>query len=416
MSGSTTPTTPAPYEQGSSSSTTTPVAARHRGRRPLVVLAATLVALLGVFYLGGGWYFSGQIESGALTSTPGPMVPSYNLTVTAVGPGRYLPVLGDLHRPSSRRRATRCCGTAVGPRRSADGDGDGTVTRPLTDVTGAPLAAGAPAALETGLVHRRPADGARLCVRGRRGHGRPRPAPGLVRAGRDRVHLDGGAGPRTRGVPARDPAGGRDRARAGYNVLAITYLGDYGNMPYADGHLGFGATEWPDVEAAVEWALARGTTDVVLVGNSMGTTVVAAFLRESDSAALVRGVVLDSAAIDLAQTVEAGAAEVSLPVLGAPPSSLVTVAEWFAHLRFGVDWDYLDYADDEMWDSVPTLALHGAEDPTVTVQVSRDFAALHPTTVQFEEFAGAQHVESWNTDRSRYEAVMTAFLGRVRAS
>jgi pimeloyl-ACP methyl ester carboxylesterase len=374
-----------------------------------------MALLLALFYIGGGWYFSGRIESGALASTPGPQVPTYDLAVVAVDDGSVTYTSVGDPAPSFDQESNYALlwdgGWAhVGPPSST---ADGAVTRPVVDATGTPLAVGTLAALERDWFI-----------------GDPRTALGL--AFEDVVVTSVHGQLPAWYVPAEQPSSwtavmvhGRDGFRretlrsmkiaheAGFNVLAITYLGDYGNTPYPDGHLGFGATEWPDVEAAVTWAESRGTTDVVLMGNSMGTTVVAAFLKESDSARVVRGVVLDSAAIDLGQTVEAGAAEVRLPVLGAPPASLVAVAEWFAGVRYGVDWDYLDYTDDVMWDSIPTLALHGTDDPTVTVQVSRDFAALHPDTVQFEEFAGAQHVESWNTDRIRYERVVGDFLEQV---
>lgn len=416
MSGSITPTTPAPYEQGPSVGSTPSAAPRHRGRRALVVLAAALAVLLGIFYIGGGWYFSGRIESGALASTPGPMAPSYNLAVTAVEPGSVTyRSSGDLS-PSFEQASSYALlwdgGWAhVGP---PTGVVDGAVTRPITDLTGTPPETGTPAALERDWYIGDPKTALGYAFEDvvvTSVHGQL-PAWYVPAAGASTwtaVMVHGRDGFRRETLRAAEIA-----HQAGYNVLAITYLGDYGNMPYADGRLGFGTTEWPDVEAAVEWAVAHGTTDVVMLGNSMGTTVISAFLRESERASLVRGVVLDSAAIDLGQTVEAGAAQVSLPVLGAPPSSLVAVAEWFAQIRFGVDWDYLDYADDAMWDTVPTLALHGSEDPTVTVQVSRDFAAMHPETVQYEEFPGAQHVESWNTDRARYAAVLTGFLTDVR--
>lgn len=42
--------------------------------------------------------------------------------------------------------------------------------------------------------------------------------------------------------------------------------------------------------------------------------------------------------------------------------------------------------------------------------MSRDFAALHPGTVEYVEFPGAQHVESWNTDRARYQQVLGDWL------
>ena len=417
MSGSTTPTTPAP-PTGPPSVPEHHHAApsgRHRVRRTLVALGTVLAVLLALVYVGGGWYFSGRIQSDALAASPGPMVPTYNLSVVAVGSSTVTyRSSGDLS-PSFDHAASYALlwdgGWAhVGPPTSTAG---GDVTRPITDVTGAPLTVGTPAALERDWYI-----------------GDPRTTLGY--AFQD-VTISGPHGDLPAWyVPATPPSAwtvvmvhGREgfpreflRAmkvvhESGLNALDITYYGDYGNPPYANGQLGWGTTEWPDVEAAVRWAAAHGTQDVVLMGNSHGTAVVAGFLQHSSQTGDVKAVVLDSVAVDLGQLVESGAAKVSLPVVGAPPASLVAFSMWLAQLRFGVDWAAVDHTADPMWDRQPILAIQGLEDPQVPPGVGRDLKALHPDTVQLEEFPGAQHVESWNTDRARYEAVLAAFLAKV---
>ena len=79
-------------------------------------------------------------------------------------------------------------------------------------------------------------------------------------------------------------------------------------------------------------------------------------------------------------------------------------------MRYGIDWSALDYASDPSWVKIPTLVLHGTEDPTAPVSTSERFAALHPDLVTLHTFTGAAHLESWNTDRTRYDAAVTAFL------
>lgn len=390
---------------------------RHRLRRALVWVAGVVGVLVALFYVGGGWYFSGLIESGVLVSTTGPMAPTYNLAVVAVDDASVTyESTGDLS-PSFAEDSVYALlwdgGWAhVGVPTATT---DTTVTRPLSDLGGAPLQVGTRAALERDWYVAAPDD--------------TNPTTTLGLPYQDVVISSSNGDMPGWYIPAAEPStrtavmvhgmGGFPREmlrqaeiahEAGLSVLVITYLGDYGNPPYPDGYFGWGATEWPDVEAAVLWATANGADDVVLVGSSMGGAVVSAFLRESAAADAVSGVVLDSAVTDLAQVVELGAADVSLPVIGSVPSSLVSFAQWLAQVRFGVDWDYLDYIDDPSWDTVQVLAIHGTEDPRSPVQQSRDLAAAHPGTVQLEIVDGAQHVESWNHSTDRYQEALGAFL------
>ena len=57
-------------------------------RRLLWSVLAVVVALALVFFIGGGWYFAGQIRSGALAVEPGTALPAYtDVRVVGVAPG-----------------------------------------------------------------------------------------------------------------------------------------------------------------------------------------------------------------------------------------------------------------------------------------------------------------------------------------
>jgi pimeloyl-ACP methyl ester carboxylesterase len=56
------------------------------------------------------------------------------------------------------------------------------------------------------------------------------------------------------------------------------------------------------------------------------------------------------------------------------------------------------------------LVLHGDADPTAPVVTSERFASNDPGEAQLEEFAKAAHMEAWNTDRARSEALVAPFL------
>ena len=58
----------------------------------------------------------------------------------------------------------------------------------------------------------------------------------------------------------------------------------------------------------------------------------------------------------------------------------------------------------------------GDADPTVPASVSERLAAAHPHLVQLAVFPKAAHVEAWNTDRARFEALVTSFLQQFSTS
>ncbi len=196
---------------------------------------------------------------------------------------------------------------------------------------------------------------------------------------------------------------------AGIPALAIEYRGDPGQPPATNGRYGFGATEWPDLEAAIGWAQGQGARHVVLVGASMGGAIVASYLRHAKDTSVVWKVVLDSPALHLQRVVEWGADQIALPGGLTLPAPVTWGAERLATLRTGLDWAEEDYLSDSSWDRVPTLVFHGGQDLTVPVTISRDLAAARGN-VNYLEVPAADHVESWNVDPRAYESRLAAFL------
>ena len=392
---------------------TPPPSGTHHGRRIALVIGVVVALIVGLFYIGGGWYFSGRIESGGLVYSPSTGVPSYNLTITALPTGAdTLQATGDaplaLTQPSYYALMWAGGSGHVGPP-TATGS---TVTRPLTDIVGAPPTVGTPAALERDWYLGNPTTSLGLPFTEENVNGPlgPLPAWYVPASGTTvAVMVHGRGGIRREMLRALTLV-----HDAGMPALVITYRGDIRTAPDPSGYNGYGASEWPDLQAAVDWATAHGAQHVLLVGNSMGGSIVAAFLQHSDRANIVTGVLLDSAMLDFSETVYLGASQTALPVVGLPvPTSLTWVAERIAGWRFDIDWTALDYVSDTSWVKAPMLVVHGPSDPTVPVSVSRDFAAANPTLVAYEEFPNAAHLESWNTDRTRYSSVVSAFLTRI---
>ena len=366
-----------------------------------------------VFFLGGGWFYAGEIRAGALASkAPGP--PALQTEVLAVG-DRSITLARD---PASPRELTTA-GTwglrwaggygRLGAILALDAD---RVERAFTRLEGTPPRAGEGSAVDG---YAWPADPALAAGRPAREVSYPSPlgpAPAWrVEGGRDTwvILVHGYNAARTETLRTLATV-----ARQGYPALAVSYRNDPGAPRSPDGLRRWGATEWRDLEAATRYALGEGAASVVLAGYSMGGAVVASFLLESPLAARVRGVVLDSPALDLGEVIDHGAADRDLPVLGTPvPPALTVVAKGIAGLRYDLDWGELDYLDRAGRLAAPMLVFHQGGDPTVPVAISEELAAARSDLVTFERFGGDGHVQSWNVDRARYERALRAFLDRV---
>ena len=199
-------------------------------------------------------------------------------------------------------------------------------------------------------------------------------------------------------------------------MLAITYRNDPGQPEDPSGLYRYGATEWNDVEAAVAYALDHGAEHVVLAGLSTGAALNLSFMYESDLTDAVIGLILDSPNIDFSRTVDYGAGQRQLPIVGMRvPQTLTTVAKFLGSVRFDVDWSELDYIDDINGIDVPMLVFHGTADTTVPYDISERLAEARPDLVTYLRFDDAEHVESWNADPTRYDAAVRRFLDALEA-
>jgi uncharacterized protein len=402
-------------------------------RRLLWVTLTVVVVLAVAFFVGGGWYFSGQIDRDLLDASD--KATTYELQVEPVAPSAVR-IEGNEPDPLPNVLTT----DAVYGARSPKGErivvtavlevGDAWVVRRVAADDGEEFWAGdgtqVPAVSQSRSSVEGEADLYREVWETPQDIGLsyrdvvvdapdgPLPAwevPALAHGGGAAgdtwavmVHGKGG----TRAEPLRSLI---TVAHFGMDALLVTYRNDTGVFTSDGEQYAYGVTEWRDLEASVQYALDQGASDVVLFGYSLGGAVTAAFLENSPLTANVVAVVLDSPMLDVKQTVYHGADQRTLPVVGLPiPDALTWSALQISRLRFGSDWYDADYLDDTSWVTQPTLVFQGTDDGTVPPTTSEQLAGAEPELVTLVLTPGADHVASWNTDPSRYDAALRDFL------
>jgi alpha-beta hydrolase superfamily lysophospholipase len=374
--------------------------------------ALTVVIVLAIaFFGGGGWYFADQIRSGALKVEPAGPVRAYDdVRVVGLSAGQVqLRAIGDqpsLTMPGLYGIAWPGGTGHLGASVTVSG---GVVTRPLTVASGSPPAVGQAAVLDRAYFLGDPRTALGIPVQDVVVRWPLGPLPAWYFPGRGStfvIGVHGQNGSRNDLLRIVDIV-----HRMGFPALDITYRNDLGVPRDPSGYLGYGQTEWRDLQAAVQWAQAHGAQHIILAGQSMGGAVVAAFLEHSPLAGKVTRVVFDAPMLDLQAVVDYGASQRSLPVLGrGVPAPLVWTAEQIAAIRFGINWPATDYLDNTAWLTVPALAIHGGDDTKVPISISARLKELKPALVTFAPFPGAGHLESWNIDRARYTTLLESFL------
>lgn len=375
------------------------------GRRVLRVTVA--VVLLGAAVLAAGaWYFSGAIRSSALEVKPLDDHP--NVVVGATGGGWV-----DLKQTASMSEGLASdtvygldWAGGFGLLHGYLGSHDGVVRRELEVLSGQAPTTGSGARVTRDASPREPAGllgfrYADVTVTSSGGTFPAYYAPGTRDTWAILVHGRGA----TRSEMFRLM---KVTVAAGLPSLDITYRRDAEN---GGGLARFGQDEWPDLEAAVRYALDHGAQAVVLVGTSMGASIAAAFEEQSALAPRVAASVFDSPMLDFGALIAYGARDRRIPGLGTPiPDVVVWEACNLAGLRFGLDQDQVDYLDDTAWVKAPVLAIHGTDDPTVPVSLTQRLQAARPRQVTTYLVPGAHHVESWNADPAAYESRVRQFL------
>ena len=200
----------------------------------------------------------------------------------------------------------------------------------------------------------------------------------------------------------------------GYHAMVIDYRNDPGAPPDPSGIYQYGVTEWKDVASATRHARSYGGRDVIIVGYSMGGANVLSFLLESPLRSQTVAVILDSPVLNFGSTVDHAAAQTNLPLTSvAVPQSLTSVAKWIAGWRYGIDWNETDYVTRSRDLQTPLLIIQGSGDETVPSEPANELARLRPDIVTLSAPPGVGHVLSWNADADGYETLVNTFLDNL---
>ena len=360
----------------------------------MTVVGIVVIVLIAAVTGGVGWYFSGEV----VNVTHGAY--EYPLTVQAVnGTEVTLPKTAEtersgvwgLHWPDGR--------ALLGDVIRSDDD---TVVRPIQRMLYGRLTAGTHTRIDTWAFGQDPQDAFELPFEWVDIDTELGPAPAwYVPADGDTwvIAVHGrNADPREalRVIPALH--------EAGLPVLSITHRNDEGAPPAPDGLHHLGATEWRDVVSAVDYAVSRGATDVVLYGWSMGGAVTMMALRHMPDPGLVRGIVLDSPVLDWSSTLDKQGRQRSVP------GPVLAVAKWLVEWRVDLDLDDLDQRRFAPEMSTPVLLFIDTADETVDVEASQEFAQAVPPHLLTLVTTQAGHTASWNEAPAAYEAEVVKFV------
>lgn len=239
------------------------------------------------------------------------------------------------------------------------------------------------------------------------------PAEAAAKSNAWAIHIHGMGGKRAgalRGVPVA--------LRCGYTSLVVSFRNDGEAPPSIDGRYTLGQFEWRDVEAAVQFAVANGATEIVLFGWSLGGAIALRLADLSVHSDHLVGLILDAPVMDWQTTLTANAgasgllrciATLGLRMLQSPTMRFVT------GLQDPINFAQMDWLKRAGEIRTPTLVLHALGDPSTPFQVSQHTAGLRPDILRLVPFDAVGHSHEWNEDPERWESAVVGLLDSKHA-
>ena len=198
----------------------------------------------------------------------------------------------------------------------------------------------------------------------------------------------------------------KDLAELGYRSMVIAYRNDRGLPKDPSGIYQYGVTEWEDIDAAVDEAR-KYNENIVLFGISGGGGPVSSWIENSNDLSKVNGIIYEAPVISFWESVEVNGAA-RFPWL---PEALFSYFKIVTELRYGVDFDSMDFREAVINSSIPTLLFHGDDDEWVPVEMSDLIAQSRDTNFTYIRYENVGHVTSWNADPDNYIYQLDLFLG-----
>ncbi len=199
----------------------------------------------------------------------------------------------------------------------------------------------------------------------------------------------------------------------GLDVLIPSYRNDQDAPADPSGRYQLGDAEWRDVHCVMQWALAHGAQEFLLIGWSMGGAIVLATAQRSTLAPHIRALVLDGPVIDWQHVLDHNASLHHVPI------PINRVGQWLLRNRFGhravgltepLDLRRLDTLATAAQLQQPILLIHSDADTYVPNGPSLALAAARPDLVTLVPWQVGRHTKEWNTDPQRWEGALTEFV------
>jgi pimeloyl-ACP methyl ester carboxylesterase len=190
----------------------------------------------------------------------------------------------------------------------------------------------------------------------------------------------------------------------GYTSLIPSFRGDGEGPPAPLGAFTLGQTEWPDVNAALAFAITQGAQRIVLVGWSSGASIALRLAASSSHRSSIAALILVSPTLSWRNSVLYSAANAGIPrVVAAAAISALSAPVLSRLLGSPVPLDFraLDWTRPDILLTVPTLLIHSKGDRSAPFEDTRTFTETHEgATVAAVQPAG--HALEWNADPEQF--------------
>ena len=201
-----------------------------------------------------------------------------------------------------------------------------------------------------------------------------------------------------------------DFENLGYRSMIISYRNDANAPKDPSGLYQYGVTEWIDLDNAIRYVEQNINPDkIVLWGTSGGGGPVTSWLQNNPDSDRVDGIIFEAPVISFWESVEVNG-KARYPFI---PELFFPYIKLFTEVRYGVDFDTMDFRDALVKSEVPVLLFHGDDDEWVPVDMSDYIAENRRTNFTYIRMSNVGHVTSWNADPVRYIFEITKFLNSL---